>query len=185
MTHRNEPDLIDDARRASTILHFRDLDGRSVSNDISLDKKPEILKGALGLILMGVASFISIPSTGIQAILAWYLGNNSDEGIDARTTHHMFAVFFSPITLWPLFALLFSYYSLELLSIETTPIALIVGGLIMMMLIQFSNMVMLSGYDLWTDYTASRRRINLFRSDEGTEFIELLQKIAPQLVALK
>ncbi len=185
MTHRNEPDLIDDARRASTILHFRDLDGRSVSNDISLDKKPEILKGALGLILMGVASFISIPSTGIQAILAWYLGNNSDEGIDARTTHHMFAVFFSPITLWPLFALLFSYYSFELLSIETTPTALIVGGLIMMMLIQFSNMVMLSGYDLWTDYTASRRRINLFRSDEGTEFIELLQKIAPQLVALK
>ena len=185
MTHRNEPDLIDDARRASTILHFRDLDGRSVSNDISLDKKPEILKGALGLILMGVASFISIPSTGIQAILAWYLGNNSDEGIDARTTHHMFAVFFSPITLWPLFALLFSYYSFELLSIETTPTALIVGGLIMMILIQFSNMVMLSGYDLWTDYTASRRRINLFRSDEGTEFIELLQKIAPQLVALK
>ncbi len=185
MTHRNEPDLIDDARRASTILHFRDLDGRSVSNDISLDKKPEILKGALGLILMGVASFISIPSTGIQAILAWYLGNNSDEGIDARTTHHMFAVFFSPITLWPLFALLSSYYSFELLSIETTPTALIVGGLIMMMLIQFSNMVMLSGYDLWTDYTASRRRINLFRSDEGTEFIELLQKIAPQLVALK
>ena len=185
MTHRNESELADDARRASTILHSRDLDGRSVSNDISLDKKPEILKGAIGLTLMAMASFISIPSTGIQTILAWYLGNNSDEGIDARTTHHMFAVFFSPITFWPLFALLFSYYTLEALSIETTPTALIIGGFITMMAIQFSNMVMLSGYDLWTDYTASRRRINLSRSDEGTEFTELLQKIAPKLVALK
>lgn len=185
MTHRNESELADDARRASTILHSRDLDGRSVSNDISLDKKPEILKGAIGLTLMAMASFISIPSTGIQTILAWYLGNNSDEGIDARTTHHMFAVFFSPITLWPLFALLFSYYTLEGLSIEITLSALIIGGLITMMAIQFSNTVMLSGYDLWTDYTASRRRINLSRSDEGTEFTELLQKIAPKLVALK
>ena len=185
MTHRNESELADDARRASTILHSRDLDGRSVSNDISLDKKPEILKGAIGLILMAMASFISIPSTGIQTILAWYLGNNSDEGIDARTTHHMFAVFFSPITFWPLFALLFSYYTLEVLSIEITLSALIIGGLITMMAIQFSNTVMLSGYDLWTDYTASRRRINLSRSDEGTEFTELLQKIAPKLVALK
>jgi len=185
MTHRNESQLIDDARRASTILHSRDLDGRSISHDISLDKKQEISKGVLGLILMMMASFISIPSTGIQSIIAWYLGNNSDEGIDARTTHHMFAVFFSPITLWPIFALLFSYYTLEALSIEASPTALIIGGLIMMIGIQFSNMLMLSGYDLWTDYTASRRRIILSKSDEGPELTELLQKIAPKLVALK
>ena len=185
MTHRDESQLIDDARRASTILHSRDLDGRSISHDISLDKKQEISKGVLGLILMVMASFISIPSTGIQSIIGWYLGNNSDEGIDARTTHHMFAIFFSPITLWPIFALLFSYYTLEALSIEVSPTALIIGGLIMMIAIQFSNMLMLLGYDLWTDYTASRRRIILSKSDEGTEFTELLQKIAPKLVALK
>ena len=185
MTHRDESQLIDDARRASTILHSRDLDGRSISHDISLDKKQEISKGVLGLILMVMASFISIPSTGIQSTIGWYLGNNSDEGIDARTTHHMFAIFFSPITLWPIFALLFSYYTLEALSIEVSPTALIIGGLIMMIAIQFSNMLMLLGYDLWTDYTASRRRIILSKSDEGTEFTELLQKIAPELVALK
>ena len=97
----------------------------------------------------------------------------------------LFAVFFSPITFWPVSALFFSYYTLEALSIEIMPITLIFGGLIMMIVIQFSNMIMLAGYDLWTDYTASRRRIKLSRSDEGSEFIELLQKIAPKLVALK
>lgn len=185
MIPRNESELIADARKASTILHSRDLDGRSLSDNISLDNKPKISKGVMGLVLMALASFISVPSTGIQTILAWYLGNNSDEGIDARTTHHMFAVFFSPITFWPLFALLFSYYTLQGLAIESTPTALIIGGLIVMMVIQFSNMVMLTGYDLWTDYAASRRRINLSRSEDGAEFIELLQKIAPKLVALK
>jgi hypothetical protein len=44
---------------------------------------------------------------------------------------------------------------------------------------------MLTGYDFWTDYTASRRRIKLAKTEEGTEFIELIQNIVPKLVALK
>jgi len=185
MADRDDSDLIEDAKKASTILHSRDLDARSLSEDNSLNKNPEIFRGLLGLILMALASPISIPSTGIQTVLAWYLGNNSDEGIDARTTHHMFAVFFSPVTFWPLFALLLSYYSLEGMIVETTLSSVIFGGLIIMIAIQLSNMFMLTGYDFWTDYTASRRRINLAKTEEGIEFIELIQNITPKLVALK
>ena len=185
MVDRDDSDLIEDAKKASTILHSRDLDARSLSEDNSLNKDPETFRGFLGLILMALASPISIPSTGIQTVLAWYLGNNSDEGIDARTTHHMFAVFFSPVTFWPLFALLLSYYSLEGMIVETTLSSVIFGGLLIMIAIQLSNMFMLTGYDFWTDYTASRRRINLAKTEEGIEFIELIQNITPKLVALK
>ena len=45
MTRRNESELADDAREGVNNLTFQRSDGRSVSNDISLDKKPEILKG--------------------------------------------------------------------------------------------------------------------------------------------
>ena len=63
--------------------------------------------------------------------------------------------------------------------------SVIFGGLIIMIAIQLSNMFMLTGYDFWTDYTASRRRINLAKNEEGIEFIELIQNITPKLVALK
>jgi len=185
MTQNEDQDLINDARKASSILHSRDLDARSISEDNSLNTKPELLRGLLGLMLMLGASPISIPSSGIQTIMAWYLGNNSDEGIDARTTHHMFAVFFSPLTFWPVFASASSYYFLQETMIEITLPTIIIGALIMMVAIQFSNMIMLTGYDLWTDYNSSRRRTNLAKTDEGHEFNELIQNIASKLVALK
>ena len=69
--------------------------------------------------------------------------------------------------------------------VETTLSSVIFGGLLIMIAIQLSNMFMLTGYDFWTDYTASRRRINLAKTEEGIEFIELIQNITPKLVALK
>ena len=81
--------------------------------------------------------------------------------------------------------MLLSYYSLEGMIVETTLSSVIFGGLIIMIAIQLSNMFMLTGYDFWTDYTASRRRIKLAKTEEGTEFIELIQNIVPKLVALK
>ena len=41
---------------------------------------------------------ITLPSTGIQSFFAWYLGNRTDEGVDARTTYHMIAAMFSTST---------------------------------------------------------------------------------------
>ena len=49
---------------------------------------------------MILMSPITLPSTGIQAFFAWYLGDRTDEGIDARTTYHFLAAMFSPILFW-------------------------------------------------------------------------------------
>jgi len=48
-----------------------------------------------------------------------------------------------------------------------------------------SNLIMLSGYDLWTDFRASLRRRGLAHSEEGETLNNLITSILPQLVALK
>ena len=81
-------EILNDAKIASSILHSRQLDGRALSDSMGIKQKSELLKGVLGVAMMLLAAPLSLISTGFQATLAWYLGNNSDEGIDARTTHH-------------------------------------------------------------------------------------------------
>ena len=185
LKNNKDPEMIDNAKKASTILYSRDLDARSISKDLSLDTRLQVLKGAIGMTLMMLAAPLSIFSTGLQSILAWYLGNNTDEGIDARTTHHMFAVFFSPITLWPIFSFALAYYLLQQLTLEATPLALSLGALLMFVAFQISNTAMLLGYDLWSDFTSSRRRRILSKTEDGKLLSKLIHLISPKLVALK
>ena len=179
-------EILDKSRQASTILHSKQLDARAISDDFTINKKVEYSRGIIGIIFMMIAAPLSIPSTGIQALLGRYLGDNSDEGIDARTTHHMFAAFFSPITIWPLFGISISYHALhdsahgaELLA------AMAIFVFLISIMFHISNLIMLSGYDLWTDFRASLRRRGLAHSEEGETLNNLITSILPQLVALK
>ena len=134
---------------------------------------------------MLLATPLSFFSSGFQATLAWYLGNNSDEGIDARTTHHFLGVFLSTMTIWPILSIFTAIYIIGLISIEINVFTLLVGSCIAFVAFQLSNFMFLLGYDLWNDFTMSLRRRKLARSKEGIQLVKLVRGIASKLVALK
>ena len=152
---------------------------------MGIKQKSELLKGVLGVAMMLLAAPLSLISTGFQATLAWYLGNNSDEGIDARTTHHFLGVFLSIMTIWPMLSIFATIYIMGLISIEISVFTLLIGSSLIFVAFQLSNFMFLIGYDLWNDFTMSLRRQKLARSTEGKQLVKLVRGIASKLVALK
>ena len=144
-------------------------------NGIRLDSKIAWTKAAIGIFLMILMSPITLPSTGIQAFFAWYLGDRTDEGIDARTTYHFLAAMFSPILFWLPMALVtaFLMHPPSLLSIVTT--------MLILLAIHISNLVFLFGYDCWSDFSTSRRRAKLASSDRGKRLEELISDLKTNL----
>ena len=133
------------AIEAAKILNDAHLDGRALTGT-KLDSRIAWSKAVIGTILMLLMSPITLPTTGIQAFFAWYIGDRTDEGIDARTTYHFLAAMFSPILFWlPLaIAIALLMHPPSLLIIATTILILVV--------IHISNLVFLSGYDCWSDF---------------------------------
>ena len=152
--------------KAARILHSYDLDARSLRGGKLRTGRPWS-KALLGFLLMGLTLPATIFSTGLQGLLAWYLGDRTDEGIDARTTYHMLAAMFSPILFWPPMAVLISVL-ITPISVFTIPLSLLI-----MVAFHLLNIIFLFGYDLWTDFTDSRRRAKLASSEHG-ENLEIL-----------
>ena len=167
--------LMSPATEAAQILHDHDLDGRSL---FRTKRGRKWAKAGLGILLMAIASPISIPSTGIQALLAWYLGDRTDEGVDARTTYHYLAGMFSPVLFWPPVALAASLMA-HPPSVLTIPLALA-----LIPLIHASNIVFLLGYDLWTDFASSSREHSLSSSDTGRRLSGLVEEVRANLNVL-
>ena len=166
--------LMSPAVEAAQILNDNQLDGRALTG-IKLDSKIAWTKAAIGIFLMILMSPITLPSTGIQAFFAWYFGDRTDEGIDARTTYHFLAAMFSPILFWLPMALVtaFLMHPPSLLSIVTAMLILFV--------IHISNLVFLFGYDCWSDFSTSRRRAKLASSDRGKRLEELISDLKTNL----
>ena len=167
--------LLTPAIEAAGILHDHDLDARTL---LRMGGGRQWAKAALGVLLMALASPVSLTSTGIQALLAWYAGDRTDEGIDARTTYHYLAGMLSPVLFWPPIALAASLM-LHPLSIQTIPIALFT-----ILLIHASNSVFLLGYDFWTDFSTSSRESKLASSGPGRRLGELVDEVRANLNVL-
>ncbi len=166
--------LMAPAIEAAKILNDDQLDGRALAG-IKLDSRIAWTKSAIGIFLMILMSPITLPSTGIQAFFAWYLGDRTDEGIDARTTYHFLAAMFSPILFWLPLAIVtaFLIHPPSLLSIAIAMSILLV--------IHISNLVFLFGYDCWSDFSTSRRRAKLASSDRGKRLEELISDVKTNL----
>jgi hypothetical protein len=135
--------------------------------------------GVLGVLVMLLASPITIPSTGLQAFVAWYAGDRTDEGLDARTTHHMLGAGLSPLIFWPAICLA-AIFLIEGVT-PMSPVYLAIS----MVAIHISNLVFLRGYDMWTDFATASRSAKLASSDQGRRVEELVRSINPGLGALK
>jgi len=165
---------VEPARQAAEILHTNNLDGRSLEvNGIRIHRP--WLRCIMGLSVMIATSPIVIPSTGIQAAVAWYFGDRTDEGIDARTTYHMLAAMFSPVLFWPPLAIVIAYFAIgSILAIFPAAIGI-------MLAFHLCNLAFLVGYDLWTDFADSGRRIKLAYSGEGELLLRLVADVRSNL----
>ncbi len=182
--------VLDTASEAAQILHSNDLDARSLNPEGKIRQEKRGASALLGVLMMALASPISIPTTGLQALVGWYAGNHSDEGIDARTTHHMIGAILSPLIMWPIISLIAGFFVfgfhkfllivllLSLPIVKTLPPSLAD-------IYHFFNLVFLKGYDLWVDYGDAKRRNSLANSAEGNRLEQLITQIDSELVVLK
>jgi 1-acyl-sn-glycerol-3-phosphate acyltransferase len=178
------PVLEENAKEASKILHSYNLDGRIINSDITIKHKPNLVKAFFGLVIMALCAPITFTSTGIQALFAWYLGNKTDEGIDARTTYHMIAALISPLIFWPLISLVYFYIFNKMIyamSIFIFPIFLLIS----IFICHYCNLLFLIGYDMWTDYKFIYRSKKLQKSQDGLKLIKLIKEINTNLDVLK
>ena len=120
---------------------------------------------------------IVVVSSGIQSLAGWYQGDHSDEGIDARTTHHMIGAVLSPLLFWPIASLIFTF----IFSLANPLVEFAVAFLVILI----SNFIFLTGYDLWVDFRTSLKRSKLANSERGKRLEALIGEIEPSLVVLK
>ena len=178
------PILEKSAKDASKILHSYDIDGRIINSDMEITNKSNLIRGLFGLIIMTFCAPITLTSSGIQALMAWYLGNKTDEGIDARTTYHMLAALISPLIFWPIVSLIHfivihkMIYSLPIFSF---PFFLIIS----IFIYHYSNLLFLQGYDMWSDFRFMLKGKTLKKSDDGLKFTKLIKEIRTNLDVLK
>jgi hypothetical protein len=107
-SENNQQKLVDSAKEAAGILEQKDLDGFSVSPDLSIiRRKPlRIIKAIFGFASIILLLPITLPSSGMQTCLAYFLSNNTDEGLDARTSYFLLASMFSLTIIWPIVAII-------------------------------------------------------------------------------
>ena len=103
-----------------------------------------------------------------QALLAWWLGNNSDEGLDARSTFHVLAVTFSPIIIWPFFTIPISIFNSLNFTPEFVYITSIILSIALIPLLHIGNLIFLVGYDAVCDVQTSFARKKLQRTASQT-----------------
>ena len=163
---------------AANILHVHDLDGRSLRG-LNLKTSRLWIRAVMGVFLMLIAAPVTIPSTGIQASLAWFMGNRTDEGVDARTTYHFLAGMFSPVLFWPPLAIVVSLLLIPP-SIHAIPFNIWLASVIIF-LIHASNVVFLYGYDCWSDFSTSSKRAKLESSEQGKRLVELINDVSINL----
>ena len=165
---------VDKASQAAQILHSHELDGRHLFQEekSSLTNWSRFI---IGSIIMLATAPISLFSTGIQASIAWYFCDRTDEGVDARTTFHMLAAMFSPVIFWPPIALA---SSLAILGFSPYVIPLALG---MMISFHVCNVLFLFGYDQISDFKVYRKRSRLFRTNDSTNLLKLVSEIRANL----
>ena len=165
-------EIMEPARRIEKELQSSELDPRSIDcNGIKKDNLFKEIKGLFGLFLMILMTPLSI-MTLPQAIVAWWLGNNSDEGLDARSSFHMLAVTFSPVVVWPIFTIPIGIWISQCYFVDYTMLFSVIIAILFIPVLHFSNLIFLQGYDLVSDFKETLRRRRLKKSTKSQSISE-------------
>ena len=196
-------DLISPAKEAAEILNLNNLDSSAIDKNQQLKKTSisTFFTGLIGLLLMAATSIPVIIGSGVQSILARYMVEKSDEGLDARTTYFLLAGMFSPVIFWPFTSLVITFLSSttspamppqEVLQWNDTvlqypflSLQALLSFISIIFVFYISSLLFLSGYDLWTNYRNTVKISKFSKSAAGQEFNILIKKLNIQLGLLK
>ena len=188
---------------AAQILHQHNLDPNSLDKNHKLKTTnfSSLLSGMMGLLFMLIFLIPVIIGSGIQSILARFMADKSDEGLDARTTYFFLAGMFSPVIFWPFASLVITFLSSttfpamspqEVLqwhdAVPHYPFLSLQALLFFISIIfvfYISSLLFLLGYDMWTNYRKSVSISKFSKSPAGQEFNNLIEKMNIQLALLK
>ena len=137
---------------------------------------------------MATTSIPVIIGSGIQSLLARYMAEKSDEGLDARTTYFLLAGMFSPVIFWPLTSFVITFLSLWNDAILHYPFLSLQALLYFFSIIfvfYISSLLFLLGYDFWSNYRGTVNISKFSKSPAGQEFNILIEKLNIQLALLK
>ena len=90
-------------------LSERNLDGRDLNKDATGLRKGNSLRLGdfmIRTIVMAALLPIFLVSLSLQMALGRYLGDRTDEGVDARTTYQFLAAMFGSVLMWPFISIL-------------------------------------------------------------------------------
>lgn len=177
-------EVLENASNAAKILHDQNLDARDLTVEGQLVKrKNSIFSLILGASLMLFATPVFVLSTFPQALLAWWLGDRTDEGIDARTTYHLMAAMFSLPLFWPIIGILWtaSAFLLYELPLLFTPLFFMA----LFPIFYLAAILMALGFDSVNDFRQERRRAALTRNPLARSLFESIKSVDEFLVALK
>ncbi|MDP6899790.1 MAG: 1-acyl-sn-glycerol-3-phosphate acyltransferase [Candidatus Thalassarchaeaceae archaeon] len=110
------------ANRISNALDDAGLDGRSLSSEgIRTPRMNEKLAIIPAILLAILSAPLTLFSSGVQIIAAKILGDNTDEGRDARPTFHILFALLGPLLIWPFPAMIIAivgyYLGLSILQV--------------------------------------------------------------------
>ncbi len=180
----NEEDsVLAQAREAAVILHNHDLYATALSprNELREKSLREHISGIIGLLGMIAVLPIAVPSSGPQWALARFMAEDSDEGLDSRTSYYMLAAMFSPVFFWPPSA----FVGVVILTGAPLNLASLGTFVILMLSFYIAALIFVHSYDLWSDSRSASARARLARSEDGARLHELVDSIASRLGALK
>ena len=183
---RLEPnDLIslqEPANRVGKALHSVGLDGRALdSNGFRTPSMKEYLAVLPAIVLALLAAPLTLYGSGVMILIAKILGDNTDEGLDARTTYHFLAAMLGPMIIWPIPMAIFALYAFfGPLTISALQIALIT--VLLPFAFHLSNKIALLAWDL---HIISRDARCINRFGRNSTNVPILKDIHDLLAALK
>ena len=174
---------MDNARISSKLLFENGLDGRDIDQNGRLKREDgALLNLFLGASIIFVSSPLFVLGTFPQAFIAWWLGDRTDEGIDARTTYHLLAAMFSIPIFWPLFSIIWTLLAINVVGIEAIYAPIIFA--ILLPAFYIATLTTAYGYDLTQDFLRNRRRMKLSRKDDSVKLHNSIIHVDKHLVDL-
>ncbi len=133
------------------------------------------------ILLAILAAPLTLFGSGLMIVIAKVLGDNTDEGLDARTTYHFLAAMLGPMIVWPLpitaFILIAAFGPWAL-----TYTQIILFAILLPFAFHLSNKISLVAWDLHIIARNARKIGQLNRSSEYQAIVDDTSNI---LAALK
>ena len=193
--NKMECPVIESATKLESILSSHKLNGRDLDDSgekLSRFKPSKIPFNFIILLSFLAFSPLFVLSMGIQIFFGQILGNNTDEGLDARTTFHLLTALFGSTIIWPVMAFLLT--TMVVLNGEWLGLGTLFGQgfgiyissipifMAIILLFRLSCSLAVRSWDICMDFFRALRRLKCARK-YSEEILLISKEIKDELAA--